>query len=68
MKNKFEKTDAKYLKDRKILSEKYGDRELWSVIDHWPVFCGIGNLSRFIAIYEIFRSTLNVPGHIAEFG
>lgn len=68
MKQKFEKTDAKYLEDRCKLSEKYGPRELWSVIDHWPLYCGIGNLARFVSIYEIFRSTLDVPGHVAEFG
>ena len=68
MKQKFEKTDTKYLKNRGELSTKYGSRELWSVIDHWPLYCGIGNLARFISIYEIFKSTLDVPGHIAEFG
>ena len=65
---KFKATDEQYLGERKALSDKYGPRELWSVIDHWPLYCGIGNLSRFMAISDILRSTLNVPGHVAEFG
>jgi Macrocin-O-methyltransferase (TylF) len=65
---KFKTTDAKYLDKRKQLSAKYGPRELWSSIDHWPLYCGIGNLSRFLAIAELLQQSLEVPGHIAEFG
>jgi Macrocin-O-methyltransferase (TylF) len=65
---KFAETDKLYLTSRKLLSEKYGERELWSVIDHWPLYCGISNLARALAIAELLRSTLAVPGHIAEFG
>lgn len=65
---KFQDTDELYFAERKRLSEKYGNRELWSVVDHWPLYCGIANLARFISILDIFRSTLLVPGHIAEIG
>lgn len=65
---KFKTTDAEYLDRRKPLSEKYGTRELWSIIDHWPLYCGIGNLSRFLAIADLVHQSLEVPGHIAEFG
>ncbi|MEJ0037607.1 MAG: TylF/MycF/NovP-related O-methyltransferase [Gammaproteobacteria bacterium] len=65
---KFKTGDTAYLAARKQLSEKYGPRELWSAIDHWPLYCGVGNLSRFLAIAEILKQTLSVPGHIAEFG
>lgn len=57
-----------YLDERKTFSKKYGPKELWSVIDHWPLYCGIGNLARAMAIADIVRSTLKVPGHLAEFG
>ncbi|MFS4461114.1 TylF/MycF/NovP-related O-methyltransferase [Bdellovibrio sp. HCB2-146] len=60
--------DEVYLKSRKEFSQKYGERELWSVMDHWPLYAGINNLSRTLSIYELLKSTLNVPGHIAEFG
>lgn len=65
---KFAKIDKSYLEERKLLSAKYGERELWSVIDHWPLYCGISNLARSLAIAELLRSTLAVPGDVAEFG
>jgi SAM-dependent methyltransferase len=65
---KFEISDKIYLENRKRFSEKLGNRELWSIMDQWPLYVGIGNLSRFMAISDLLRSTLDVPGHIAEFG
>jgi len=65
---KFEISDKRYLENRKQFSEKFGNRELWSIIDQWPLYVGIGNLSRFMAISDLLRSTLDVPGHISEFG
>jgi hypothetical protein len=65
---KFKTKDQRYLGERKRISEKYGLRELWSVIDHWPLYGGIANLARFMAISDILRGTLGVPGHVAEFG
>ena len=61
-------TDHNYLKKRKELSQKTGKRELWNVIDHWPLYVGIGNLARMLAIEQLFRQSLKVPGHLAEFG
>lgn len=65
---KFAETDRAYLTRRKELSAKYGERELWSVMDHWQLYCGIANLARALAISDLLRSTLEVPGHVAEFG
>lgn len=65
---KFESIDKRYFKERTKLSEKYGQRELWSVIDHWPLYCGVANLARYMAIADIFRESLSVPGHVAEVG
>lgn len=65
---KFETDDKRYIDARKRLSETYGPRELWSVADHWPLYCGIANLARFMAIGDLLRETLDVPGHVAEFG
>jgi macrocin-O-methyltransferase TylF-like protien len=65
---KFAQIDRAYLDRRKSLSAKYGERELWSIIDHWPLYCGIANLGRSLAISDLLRSTLTVPGHVAEFG
>jgi len=65
---KFAADDAVYLADRKALSQELGPRELWSVADHWPLYCGVANLARFIAIADLLRGVSNIPGHIAEFG
>jgi hypothetical protein len=65
---KFEKSKRAYLARRKLIAEKYGQRDIWSVVDHWPLYCGVANLSRSLSIYEIFKSTLGIPGHVAEFG
>jgi len=66
--SKFAGVDTTYLKERKKLSEKYGRRELWTVIDPWGLYVGISNLATKLAISDLLRSTLDVPGHIAEFG
>lgn len=65
---KFAEIDKEYFSKRKTYSEKFGKRELWEVADNWPLYCGIANLSRNLAISDLLRSTLDVPGHIAEFG
>jgi SAM-dependent methyltransferase len=65
---KFATEDKNYLEKRKKYSEECGEREMWSLIDHWPLYVGISNLARYMAIADLLRSTLDVPGHIAEFG
>jgi len=65
---KFQTIDESYLARRKEFSNRTGHRELWSVIDHFPLYVGIGTLSRFLAIADLLRRTIDVPGHIAEFG
>lgn len=65
---KFNKEDQRYLAERKQLSQQSGPREIWSVVDHWPLYVGVRNLARYIAISDLLRSTMQVPGHIAEFG
>jgi hypothetical protein len=65
---KFESEDQQYFERARRFSEKYGPRELWSVIHHWPLYCGIGNLARFTAISDLVRRQLTVPGDLVEFG
>ena len=68
MSAKFSSDDRAYLDERAELSKQMGPRELWSVIDHWPLYCGIANLGRYMAVADLLRATLDVPGHVAEFG
>lgn len=67
-KMKFALEDQQYLSHRSDYSQTTGPRELWSVADHWPLYCGIANLARSLSILDIFRTTLDVPGDVAEFG
>ncbi len=57
-----------FLEQRKAISEKLGKQELWDIIDQWPLYTGVFNLARSMAIAEIIKDSLRVPGHIAEFG
>jgi hypothetical protein len=65
---KFAAEDEAYLSERKALSQRLGRQELWSVIDQWPLYCGVANLARAMAVADLLRSTARVPGHVAEFG
>jgi len=49
----------------KILSLGYSQEDL---IHHFPSFVGHMTLSRFLALYELYKMTLGVAGHIAEAG
>jgi len=65
---KFAAKDKHYLDRRRTYSEKTGPQEMWSIVDHWPLYAGTANIGRFLAISDLLRSTLTVPGHVAEFG
>ena len=41
---------------------------LQDLIEHFPAFTGHLTLARFISLYEIYKATLGVAGHIAEVG
>lgn len=42
--------------------------EFEDFIHHFPCFCGHLTLARFLSLYECYRWTLGVSGHIAEVG
>jgi 3-O-methyltransferase len=65
---KFKSLDERYFARRQEFSSATGRADLWTVIDHWPLYCGIANLARFMAIADLLRETLDVPGHVVEFG
>jgi SAM-dependent methyltransferase len=49
-------------------SRQMGDRELWSVVWQFPLYAEEYALARCIKIADLLRSTLDVPGNVAEFG
>lgn len=65
---KFKHADERYLSQRDAFASLAGMPDLWSIVDHWPLYCGVANLARFMAIADLLRGVLDVPGHVAEFG
>ncbi|MBV8856076.1 MAG: class I SAM-dependent methyltransferase [Acidobacteria bacterium] len=50
---------------KEVLSLGYSAEDL---IHHFPSFVGHMTLSRFLVLYELYKMTLGVAGHIAEAG
>jgi hypothetical protein len=67
-KKKYSKADQDYIARRTAFAEKYDRPDLWSIVDHWPLYAGVYSLSRFIAISKLVEQSLTVPGHIGEVG
>ncbi|MDH5189722.1 MAG: TylF/MycF family methyltransferase [Gammaproteobacteria bacterium] len=65
---KFQKQDDTYLTNRKELAEKINRPDMWELIDHWPLYVGLANLGRYMAIADLVQKSMKTPGHIAEFG
>ena len=65
---KFKSLDEQYFASREVFAKQIKNLELWNLIDHWPLYVGNVNLARNLAISDLFRSTLSVPGDAVEFG
>lgn len=65
---KFTKADQIYLEKRKVLAGDLGIENLWEIIDHFALYSGIQTLGGKLAVYEIMKKCLDIPGHIVEFG
>ena len=61
-------TDERYLSERQRFAAELGWPELFTVIDHFPLYAGIQTLARTIAICDLLRSTVGVDGDVVEFG
>jgi hypothetical protein len=57
-----------YLEDRIVFASDLGVPELFEYIDHWQLYVGQENLSRFLTIYETLKEIKNVPGDVVELG
>jgi len=65
---KFHKKDELYRQKRKELVAKLEMPELWSVVDQFGLYAGIQTIGTRLAVYEILKECINVPGHLVEFG
>jgi hypothetical protein len=57
-----------YLEKRKVFASNLGVPELFDYIDHWQLYVGQENLSRFLTIYDILKEIKNIPGDVVELG
>tara|TARA_B100001123_G_C15338872_1_gene1033933 strand:+ start:5441 stop:6157 length:717 start_codon:yes stop_codon:yes gene_type:complete len=64
---KFESNSKDFLKRRKKLEEELGFN-IWNIADHFGLYSGGETIARELAVYEIIKETIDVPGHMAEFG
>ena len=65
-KQKFAAKSEKYRKSFASSVSYFEDP--WILVHHAPLFAGSENLARFLCLYEIYKSTLGINGHIAEVG
>jgi len=65
---KFSELDKRYLEKRRIFSEKLKREDLYELIDQFALYAGTQTLGTKIYTYELLKKTLQVPGHIIEFG
>jgi hypothetical protein len=63
---KYTEIDRRYFAERSEVGDRHDIR--WTQTDNWPLYCGLANLSRNVAIIDLIRRVLPVPGDIAEFG
>lgn len=65
---KFTKADELYRQKRKELVAKLELPELWSIVDHFGLYAGTQTIGTRLAVFEVLKKCINVPGHLVEFG
>ncbi|MBI2725891.1 MAG: class I SAM-dependent methyltransferase [Polaromonas sp.] len=61
--------DAKdYLARRKAFAEEIGSPDLWHFVDHFGLYAGTQTIATYMAVHDLVRDTMDVPGHVMEFG
>ena len=67
-KSKFQKSDQKFQNLRKKISNTFVDHDFYEIVDQFPLFAGLHTIGNKLFTYELIKSTLDIPGHIVEFG
>lgn len=65
---KFQRDDQVYLTKRKELPKLLGIPDFWHIVDHFGLYAGINTIGTRLAVYEIMKQCVCIPGHIVEFG
>jgi len=66
--DKFREDDAKYLKERSQLAKDIGFENLYEIADQFGLYSGIQTIGKSLAVYDLLKQTLSIPGNIMEFG
>lgn len=66
--NKFIEEDATYLKERDQIAKEIGFDNLFEIVDQFGLYSGIQTIGKALAVYELIKQTLAIPGNIFEFG
>lgn len=66
--SKFINEDAEYFKNRKLFTERCWNKEFWHIADNWQLYSGYVNIGRSLAVYELLKQVIDLPGHIIELG
>lgn len=57
-----------FLERRKEFSKKLGFPELYDFIDQFSLYAGVHTIGNKLWTYDLFKTTIGVPGDIYEFG
>jgi hypothetical protein len=57
-----------YLEARAKFASDIAKPDLFDFIDHWQLYVGQENLSRFLTIYDVLKGLGGIPGDVAELG
>lgn len=66
--NKFHKEDSKFLQERIAFANSINAADLYEYIDQFSIYAGPQTIANKLFMYELLKRTLNIPGHIVEFG
>jgi hypothetical protein len=64
---KFDKKDKAEIEKREMFFKKNSFDPKFTA-NNWPLFIGKVPMGVFLARYEIVKQTIQIPGHIVEFG
>jgi len=57
-----------YLARRKVFANAIGHPDLWHFVDHFGLYAGPQTIATYMAVHDLVRATIGVPGHVMEFG
>lgn len=66
--SKFMNKDKEYFYKRKLFAEHHEINDFWHIADNWQLYSGYANIGRSLAIYELIKKVIELPGHFLELG